>query len=79
MSRYFNFSATKVPECLRAALTVNGLALDSVGYLVLHQASRYIVDTIAMRLDASEKTEFTAGNTGNTVSSSVPLAIAALL
>jgi 3-oxoacyl-[acyl-carrier-protein] synthase-3 len=74
----FNFSVTKVPECVRTTLTANGLSLDSVGYLVLHQASRYIVDMIATRLDATEKTEFTAMDTGNTVSSSIPLAIVSL-
>jgi 3-oxoacyl-[acyl-carrier-protein] synthase-3 len=73
-----NFSATKVPECVRAALAVNGLALDSVERIVLHQASRYIVDTIGTRVGAPEKTEFTAAETGNTVSSSIPLTIAEL-
>jgi 3-oxoacyl-[acyl-carrier-protein] synthase III len=71
----FNFSATKVPECVRAALAVNGLALESVERIVLHQASRYIVDTIGVRVGAPQKTEFLAAETGNTVSSSIPLAI----
>jgi 3-oxoacyl-[acyl-carrier-protein] synthase-3 len=74
----FNFSARKVPDCVRATLAANGLELDSVGYVVLHQASRYIVDTIASRLGASTQTRFTADDTGNTVSSSIPLAINAL-
>ena len=46
----FNFSATTVPKCWGASLKVNGLTVESVGYIVLHQASRYIVDTIAARL-----------------------------
>jgi 3-oxoacyl-[acyl-carrier-protein] synthase-3 len=74
----FNFSATMIPDCVRATLKVNGLSVESVGYIVLHQASRYIVDTIGARLDAGEKTGFLASETGNTVSSSIPLAIAAL-
>ena len=74
----FNFSARKVPDCVRAALAANSLDLESVGYVVLHQASRYIVDTIAARLGASAQTIFTAADTGNTVSSSIPLAISAL-
>jgi 3-oxoacyl-[acyl-carrier-protein] synthase-3 len=74
----FEFSARKVPDCVRATMAANDLDLDSVGYVVLHQASRYIVDTIAARLGASAQTRFTAADTGNTVSSSIPLAISAL-
>jgi len=74
----FNFSARKVPDCVRATLAANGLEIDSVGYVVLHQASRYIVDTIATRISASAQTKFTAADIGNTVSSSIPLAINAL-
>jgi 3-oxoacyl-[acyl-carrier-protein] synthase-3 len=74
----FNFSARKVPDCVRATLAANGLELGSVDCVVLHQASRYIVDTIAKRLDATAQTIFTAADTGNTVSSSIPLAISAL-
>jgi 3-oxoacyl-[acyl-carrier-protein] synthase III len=74
----FNFSARKVPDCVRAALAANGLDLHSVGYVILHQASRYIVDTIATRLGANDQTRFMAADTGNTVSSSIPLAISAL-
>src|SRR5262249_10216257 len=48
----FNFAARKVPDCVQATLAANGLTLVSVGYVVLHQASRYIVDTIATRLGA---------------------------
>jgi 3-oxoacyl-[acyl-carrier-protein] synthase-3 len=74
----FNFSATAIPECVRATLKLNGLSVESVSYIVLHQASRYIVDTIGARLGAKEKTGFLARDTGNTVSSSIPLALAAL-
>jgi 3-oxoacyl-[acyl-carrier-protein] synthase-3 len=74
----FEFSVRRVPDCVRATLAANGLELDSVGYVVLHQASQYIVGTIAARLGATAQTPFTAGDTGNTVCSSIPLAIDAL-
>ena len=45
---------------MHSALPANGLDLDSVGYVILHQASRYIVDTVAARLGASDQTRFTA-------------------
>ena len=68
----------RCPDCVHSALAANGLDLDSVGYVILHQASRYIVDTVGARLGASDQTRFTAADTGNTVSSSNPLAISAL-
>ncbi len=69
----FTFSAMRVPECLRQTLAANGLSIDQVDRLVLHQGSRYIVETIGERMQAPEKTLFDDNGLGNTVSSSVPL------
>src|SRR5579862_3498453 len=68
----FNFSATRVPQALRDTLEANELTLDGIDKVLLHQGSRYIVDTIGQRLGAKEKTPFLAGSVGNTVSSSIP-------
>jgi 3-oxoacyl-[acyl-carrier-protein] synthase-3 len=43
----------------------------------LHQASRYIVEAIGDRLRCPAKVPFLASEVGNTVSSSIPLALAA--
>jgi 3-oxoacyl-[acyl-carrier-protein] synthase-3 len=72
----FTFSAIRVPECLRQTLAANGLSIDQVDRLVLHQGSRYIVETIGERMKAPEKTFFDDNGVGNTVSSSVPLILA---
>ncbi|MGB6105265.1 MAG: ketoacyl-ACP synthase III [Pusillimonas sp.] len=75
----FNFSATVVPANIIATLEANNTLLEEVDQFVLHQGSRYIVDTIAtrLRIDA-RKSPFMAANYGNTVSSSIPLMLAEL-
>jgi 3-oxoacyl-[acyl-carrier-protein] synthase-3 len=72
----FTFSAMRVPECLRQTLDANGLSIDEVDRLLLHQGSRYIVETIGERAKAPEKTVFSKNDIGNTVSSSIPLLLA---
>jgi 3-oxoacyl-[acyl-carrier-protein] synthase III len=75
----FNFCATRVPESIKRTLDRNGVALEQIDRIVLHQGSKYIVDTIANRLGASAKTEFCATDYGNTISSSIPIMLAGAL
>lgn len=75
----FNFTATIVVESIRNTLQKNGLGIGDIDKFVLHQASKYLVDTIALRLKAPEgKIEFVAQNYGNTVSSSIPIVLDSL-
>ena len=70
----FNFSATVVPENIKAMLASNDLAVDQIDCFLLHQGSRTIVETIRKRLGVPEhKAPFVAGDYGNTVSSSIPI------
>ncbi|WP_367156085.1 ketoacyl-ACP synthase III [Methylomonas sp. HYX-M1] len=70
----FSFSATEVPSSIRRALSDNNLTENDVDCYLLHQGSRYIVDTIAKKLGvAPDKVPFGAADYGNTVSSSIPL------
>ncbi len=72
----FDFSATAVPASIRRTAELNGIALAEIDRFVLHQGSRYIVGTIATRLGVRDRTPFDAANYGNTVSSSIPIALA---
>jgi 3-oxoacyl-[acyl-carrier-protein] synthase III len=72
----FNFSATVVPKVVTDILAKSGRTLDDVDVVLLHQGSRFIVDTIGQRLHAQDRTPFVASNLGNTVSSTIPIAIA---
>lgn len=70
----FSFSATVVPDNIRAMLAVNGMTVDDVDLYALHQGSRYIVETIAKKLGIEPgRAPFVASDYGNTVSSSVPM------
>ena len=69
----FTFSAVRVPECIEQTLAANDVKLEDVDRILLHQASRYIVETIGQRIGAPDKTPFVANDIGNTVSSSIPL------
>ena len=70
----FEFSATKVPPMIKDVVADNGLTLDEIDLFLLHQGSKYIVSTIRKRLKIEEvRAPFHAEETGNTVSSTLPL------
>jgi len=76
----FNFAALQVPPHIRATLQANDLTLADVDCFVLHQGSRYIVETIADRLQVDRsKVPFLSAGYGNTVSSSIPLMLTDLM
>lgn len=70
----FNFAATTVPGNVDALLGKADVAKQDVDCFIFHQGSRYIVDTLTRRLglDAA-KVRMDIEETGNTVSSSIPL------
>lgn len=72
----FNFCATQVPASIKRTLDRNDLTLEGIDRIVLHQGSKYIVDTVAGRLGVPEKAGFYAADCGNTVSSSIPMILA---
>jgi len=74
--RVARFCATIVPQAIQDTLTLNGLDMASIDEVLLHQGSRYIVETIGAAIGAREKTPFLAEDYGNAVSSSLPLALA---
>lgn len=70
----FNFTATAVPKDLEKLLAAAGTSKDAVDCFLLHQGSKYIVETIARRARLPmEKVRLGIETTGNTVSSSIPL------
>ena len=72
----FSFSATEVPKALAEVMARNGLTWPDVDRVVLHQGSRFIVETIGSRIGQPDKTPFLAGRYGNAISSSIPLILA---
>lgn len=70
----FNFTATTIPKHIQTLLEESGLEDKDIDKYILHQGSKYIVDTIRKRLKIDEhKVPFDMYEYGNTVSSAVPL------
>lgn len=73
-SNVFKFTMTVVPEQITGYLEREGLAVEDVDLFLLHQGSRFIVESMARRMGLpADKVPFGAARTGNTVSSSIPL------
>jgi len=70
----FNFTATTIPKHIQKLLAKHDLEDKDIDRYILHQGSKYIVDTIRKRLKIDvNKVPFDMYEYGNTVSSSVPM------
>jgi 3-oxoacyl-[acyl-carrier-protein] synthase-3 len=70
----YTFSATTMPSSIAEMLAKNELDLGEVDCFVLHQGSRFIIETLRKRLGVDEdKVPFESADYGNTVSSSIPM------
>jgi len=75
----FNFVQTTVPGSIRRCLERNGLAIDDVDLFVFHQASRFMLETLADQMNIPrDKVPIMLEETGNTVSSSIPMVLRGL-
>ena len=73
-SNVFKFTMTVVPEQIEACLKDNGLSKDEVDLYLFHQGSKFIVDNLGKKLGLTPgRAPFEAAETGNTVSSTLPL------
>ena len=76
----FNFASKKVPKQIREHLNKNNLEPEDVDVYCLHQGSASIVDAIAKRLpEVTDRFICDIRNTGNTVSSSIPILLKDIL
>jgi len=70
----FNFAAKHVPADISSFLDRQKKSVDDIDLFLLHQGSKYIVDTLTRRLKLDPAlVPFDAAEYGNTVSSSIPL------
>lgn len=70
----FSFSATTVPPFIKKFLSSKSLSLEDIDLIILHQGSKFIIDTIRTRLGEQEaRVPFGSARTGNLVSSSLAL------
>jgi len=72
----FTFAITVVPRTVKALLEKSGLAPESIDWYAYHQANKYMLDSLAQRSKVPpEKMMLAYEDIGNTVSSSIPIAI----
>lgn len=72
----FNFTLDVVPKTMDEVCAKNGITRDQVDLFVFHQANKFMLDTIRkVNGLPREKFYIDLANTGNTVSSTIPIAL----
>ncbi|MBN2682933.1 MAG: ketoacyl-ACP synthase III [Bacteroidales bacterium] len=76
----FNFTIDTVPNLVEQTLKKNQLNASDIDYYIFHQANKYILEYLRKKIGiAEEKFYNNLLDTGNTVSSTIPIAISNLL
>lgn len=76
----FNFALQDVPKQIAKVLEVSGLGVQDVDMFLLHQGSRFMLENVIKRAGIPpEKAPVRMSETGNTVSSSIPLLLETVL
>ena len=72
----FNFTLDVVPKTMEIVLAKNNLNRDDIDLYVFHQANKFMLDTIR-KVNGLPRDKFYVNleNTGNTVSSTIPIAL----
>jgi 3-oxoacyl-[acyl-carrier-protein] synthase-3 len=75
-----SFVSSRIPDHVNALLARNALNLDAVDWIVFHQASSVVLDTLTRQLGADPSKVFRHLElVGNTVSASIPIALRAAM
>ena len=71
-----SFSLREVPKAINNLLEKSGLSKESIDFFVLHQANRFMLQALSKKMKLKEdRLPILMENCGNTVSSSIPLAM----
>lgn len=75
-SEIFNFTLEKVPQLVVKTLEVNNLTKDQIDLFVFHQANQYMLNFLRKKIKIEEsKFYYCLEKFGNTVSSTIPIAL----
>ena len=70
----FSFAISSVPKSLKLLMEKSGSSPDSIDYLLLHQANKFICEKIRKKLKFTEaQTPYNIDRYGNTSGTSIPL------
>lgn len=76
-SEIFNFTSESVPHLVQKVLKKNALTNDDIDLYILHQANRYMLNHLRKKMGVHEdKFYYFLESCGNTVSSTIPIALA---
>ena len=75
-SEIFNFTLETVPDLVETVMEKNGSQKEDIDLFVFHQANKYMLDCLydLMEIDETKTFEYMS-EVGNTVSSTIPIAI----
>jgi 3-oxoacyl-[acyl-carrier-protein] synthase-3 len=73
----FNFTLGKIPPLVKNVLQKNESTIESIDYFVFHQANKYMLDYLRKKIKIPENKFYqNMEYTGNTVSATIPIALA---
>lgn len=72
----FNFTIEAVPKVVKNVLEKNQLTIEQIDYVIFHQANKYMLEYLQKKIKIpKEKFYINLLHTGNTVSSTIPIAL----
>lgn len=72
----FNFTINNIPKLISDILIKNQLKKEDIDYFIFHQANKFMLDYLRRKVGIpSDKFHLNLKTTGNTVSSTIPIAI----
>lgn len=72
----FNFTIDNIPPLVEATLKKNNITLEEINYVIFHQANKYMLEYLRKKIKIpKEKYYSNMLLTGNTVSSTIPIAL----
>lgn len=75
-SEIFTFTLLSIPKSVKEILTVSGKTMDDIDLFVFHQANKFMLEHLRKKLKVpEEKFYMSFKNYGNTVSSTIPIAL----
>ena len=75
-SEIFLFTLSAVPKLVNSTLVKNSIAIDEIDLFVFHQANRFMLENLRKKLNIQEEKFYLyLEDCGNTVSSTIPIAL----
>jgi 3-oxoacyl-[acyl-carrier-protein] synthase-3 len=76
----YSFAMSRIPQHVEQCLALNGLRLEDIDRFVFHQANRFMLESLRDRMKLPrDKVVIEVEDGGNTVGSTIPIALESLL